>query len=1249
MPCAVADSIATLGLPSGLLGADSHVSVEPGGFKLDILSIGSILNWMLGKPFDIFSFNLPTVDASVGLDIPFGIHVGKYNLGFSIGLHTDIHSDMGIVYDSTGLSRIIRAFNAGATPNFLNLLDGFYIRNEVGPELSLGVSFSGSGGVGPIEADLLVGKITLFDASASVYAGLSTSLDLKDPNEDGKLRLNEIFALTNNFSSPQNLIWLFDAALRVYGGFDFSVTLLGISLDASDLGIPTSFDFSVSLQDLFGLVGLTPPTPQVELAQMETMNGVNMLRLNTGPFDYARLYGDTNDTDGPVHYVVTGNSSSVTITKGAYRQTIPTVGLQGIIGYGSNFNDTFDFSGYTGSLPVNLIGGAGNDVLTGGSGNDTLDGGLGNDTLRGNGGNDTLLGGEGNDKLFGDAGDDTLNGGLGDDQLYGGDDNDTYKFDSRWGTDVIHESDGAGLVDAIDMTAISASETVVMDVHGTSVTDGINTVTVAGAFGTGGHNVEAIHTGSGDDMFLISATNQDPGEVTRLDGGNGNDTYRVFLGDPRSLAIGAIVTAEGAFDDAGLAEGDTATFWLRIGDAGPFQVDVTRSAAAEGKTLLQDVNDAIAASLATAADPNLAGVSVSAQLINGKLRFSASGNQLLAVYTQKPADIADATLATQAGLATTALGIPAIKQGLLLGDMSLFDSGYAYNVDRLLVDGSQEADLVGLTNRAITARRVDEPESATKTINYNATELVSDASGVAQDGKLTADATFIVQLGTHPDVTVTVAKADTDTNTTVAELAGQVQAAVNAALVAAGVTDTIAVSAVSVDGTSDKALKFKSNNAAAGLLIKADAADTAYTELGLGRAPAGNGIEVLEVRLRGGDDIANVESSPATTSILFTGGVGDDTFNIGVYQAAPEKAQALTVLTGPLTDVQLSDPATFTIEIGDLAPLVVTIPTNATTTYDDLVADVQTAVMDALAAAGDDYATTAVTVTHVLDANNVDRLQLAATIDGGDTPLAVFAFQSDPAVGVLGMPLASDLRDMAGNDQNGPIRVDGGIGTDQMNVFDTSDTGPNFGHIDTEHLRGLGMAQGVDFLGTEGVTVHLGQGNDTFNVQANDHPLSVYTRFGTDVVNVSSTVLLSSRLPDGQFSPGSPNFLDAGAINTADSTGTQTGQLDGDAVLMVHIGGADPQTVAVTVTQASAADNTTLVDLAADVQAAITLALSDAGLDGINITVTDAIDAAGGTACISLPRPTGCRSTHRRRCSTTRTRRWITRPSRSSA
>jgi Ca2+-binding RTX toxin-like protein len=67
-----------------------------------------------------------------------------------------------------------------------------------------------------------------------------------------------------------------------------------------------------------------------------------------------------------------------------------------------------------------ILGRGGDDILYGGNGNDSLHGQNGNDTLYGGDGDDSLAGDDGDDRLFGDAGDDGLDGLAGDDYMDGG-------------------------------------------------------------------------------------------------------------------------------------------------------------------------------------------------------------------------------------------------------------------------------------------------------------------------------------------------------------------------------------------------------------------------------------------------------------------------------------------------------------------------------------------------------------------------------------------------------------------------------------------------------------------------------------------------------------------------------------------------------------------------------------------------------------------------------------------------------------
>ena len=103
-----------------------------------------------------------------------------------------------------------------------------------------------------------------------------------------------------------------------------------------------------------------------------------------------------------------------------------------------------------------LRGDNGRDLLDGGSGLDLLQGGDGNDTLRGSHANDTLEGGDGNDNLNGGAGRDVLEGGAGNDRMNGGLSGDRFVFADGHGNDTIGGFSVASVLEAIDLSGVSA-------------------------------------------------------------------------------------------------------------------------------------------------------------------------------------------------------------------------------------------------------------------------------------------------------------------------------------------------------------------------------------------------------------------------------------------------------------------------------------------------------------------------------------------------------------------------------------------------------------------------------------------------------------------------------------------------------------------------------------------------------------------------------------------------------------------------
>src|SRR4051794_6756213 len=71
------------------------------------------------------------------------------------------------------------------------------------------------------------------------------------------------------------------------------------------------------------------------------------------------------------------------------------------------------------TVPLTVLGGLGDDVLSGGAGPDRLDGGEGGDVLSGNQGEDMLDGGSGDDVISGGAESDEIQGEAGHDVLSG--------------------------------------------------------------------------------------------------------------------------------------------------------------------------------------------------------------------------------------------------------------------------------------------------------------------------------------------------------------------------------------------------------------------------------------------------------------------------------------------------------------------------------------------------------------------------------------------------------------------------------------------------------------------------------------------------------------------------------------------------------------------------------------------------------------------------------------------------------------
>ncbi|TFH16060.1 MAG: hypothetical protein E4H02_06500, partial [Lentisphaerales bacterium] len=305
--------------------------------------------------------------------------------------------------------------------------------------------------------------------------------------------------------------------------FQFSAGWGSDTVQDYDMTIPDTLDFSALASPLFftlhsdGTVSVT--------------DTVNFL-LNADVID--RILGGSGDDqfafeeDAEFHGTIDGGGGIDTLDYSAH--TIPvTVDLVAGTATGTN--------GVTGIR--NLIGGAGDDVLTGNELANEIDGGAGNDVLAGGAGDDTLAGGVGDDTYaFSEGGGtdvvvenagegiDTFDytaftvavavdlavgtatgasgaaniecvvGGLGQDDFVGTDDDDTFSFEDGWGTDTVTDSSAADS-DTLDFSVVTQPLTITFGAGGTvSVTDTVN-------FVSGAAIIERVNGGRSDDTFLF--------------------------------------------------------------------------------------------------------------------------------------------------------------------------------------------------------------------------------------------------------------------------------------------------------------------------------------------------------------------------------------------------------------------------------------------------------------------------------------------------------------------------------------------------------------------------------------------------------------------------------------------------------------------------------------------------------------------------------------------------------------------------
>jgi Ca2+-binding RTX toxin-like protein len=452
------------------------------------------LGLLLGKDVDLFRFQPPKIDETLGVDLtaPFPLFPA---IRFGMFGEVELKVDLTFGFDTYGIRNWLSTWLGGGAFDPARIFKGFYITDVRDgttdlPEIVL------KPGVG------LAGGVDVGVASGYVKGGLFGDVEffLKDCDEnpnDGKIRFDGI-----PFDDPKRIADItgsFSAELRaeVTVGVDpFSVT------KEFNIAPPiTLFTFD----NVHDCPEAQPPI----LASMDPGNP-GFLRLHVGPLSNLRVNGSLMDGDDQIDVVKVDNT--IEVRGFGTKMVFPFAGITRIVGDGGEGNDQITIDP-TLNIPANLTGGNGNDMLSGGGGNDTIDGGAGNDQVIGNGGDDVLSGGAGDDEIQGGAGNDNiagndgndrLSGGDGNDIIFGGNNNDTISGDA--GDDQLH-----GEVGDDNLTGGAGNDQLRGDV-GNDILDG-------------GDGDDIIHGGDGDDRLMGGAGNDS------LYGENNNDNLQGNAGD----------------------------------------------------------------------------------------------------------------------------------------------------------------------------------------------------------------------------------------------------------------------------------------------------------------------------------------------------------------------------------------------------------------------------------------------------------------------------------------------------------------------------------------------------------------------------------------------------------------------------------------------------------------------------------------------------------------------------------------------
>ncbi len=374
------------------------VAIPNNGFEIAFPILddpaGVVFSMLLGRDADLFYFK---ADADISLEGSRASGLSVFGQGVNYVGEASLQAHLKFAYDTFGVRELINHIADGNFDDiFSDITDGFYIKSDsyVRVAGAIGAVAGGSNGI----------------FGAKIIGGLSTpnhgadpvSVQIIDPNEDGKLRISE-------FDN--------DRAFILSGSVDAGLGVeiqIGTEIFGKFIGIKKRFDIANEV-----ILQFADPTPPV-LASQPDANG--HITLYLGQNAYLRTGFGLDQIDGDESFTIRhladnpAGGEDIKISAFGVTQTIKNVrSIEATDGVGTlvinvlpgvtssvyfvggqgeatlSYRGTGDAELHSGVLASDLTGGGGANVLVGGDGDDTIVLGSGSNNVNGGGGHNTIV------------------------------------------------------------------------------------------------------------------------------------------------------------------------------------------------------------------------------------------------------------------------------------------------------------------------------------------------------------------------------------------------------------------------------------------------------------------------------------------------------------------------------------------------------------------------------------------------------------------------------------------------------------------------------------------------------------------------------------------------------------------------------------------------------------------------------------------------------------------------------------------